>query len=285
MERALNRLPKWMKRWEWILVLLILMVYAIFSQLQPDNYTLPKLLNQTRVYMVDVGFMALGILVVLILGDIDISIAATTALSATVMAVSYNQGAGIPFIAAIALMLLTGAVCGLVNGLLVTRFPELFPMIITLSTQTLYRGIAYIILKDQSAGRFPSWFAKDLGYGSFKLFGLDVPIMLVCILAVLPIYYIWLHKSASGRRIFAAGTNLTASRYSGIRTGRIKVMAFTLNGIMAAVGGFFLTSRTGSVKYTLATGFEMQAIAIAVLGGASTSGGRKPAENKKRRTP
>ncbi len=274
MERALNRLPKWMKRWEWILVLLILMVYAIFSQLQPDNYTLPKLLNQTRVYMVDVGFMALGILVVLILGDIDISIAATAALSATVMAVSYNQGAGIPFIAAIALMLFTGAVCGLINGLLVTRFPELFPMIITLSTQTLYRGIAYIILKDQSAGRFPSWFAKDLGYGSFKLFGLDVPIMLVCILAVLPIYYIWLHKSASGRRIFAAGTNLTASRYSGIRTGRIKVMAFTLNGIMAAVGGFFLTSRTGSVKYTLATGFEMQAIAIAVLGGASTSGGR-----------
>ncbi|MDD4080735.1 MAG: ABC transporter permease [Eubacteriales bacterium] len=274
MERAISRLPRWMKRWEWILVILILVVYAIFSGLQPENYTFPKLLNQTRVYMVDVGFMALGILVVLILGDIDISIGATAALSATVMAVTYNQGDGIPFIAAIALMLLTGAVCGLINGLLITRFPELFPMIITLSTQTLYRGIAYIILKDQSAGRFPGWFSKDLGYGSFSLFGLDVPIMLVCILAVLPVYYIWLHKSASGRRIFAAGTNLTASRYSGVQTGRIKMAAFILNGIMAALGGFFLTSRTGSVKYTLATGYEMQAIAIAVLGGASTSGGR-----------
>lgn len=268
------RLPGWLKRWEWILVALILIVYFLFASLQPGNYTLPKLLNQTRVYMVDVGFMALGMLMVLILGDIDISVAATAALSATVMAVSYNQGAGLPFGAAIALMLLTGAVCGLVNGLLVTRFKELFPMIITLSTQTLYRGIAYIILKDQSSGRFPAWFGKTLGYGAVNILGLDVPVMLLCFLAVLPIYFVWLHKTASGRRIFAAGTNLTASRYSGVRTEQIKLMAFALNGIMAAIGGFFLTSRTGSVKYTIATGFEMQAIAIAVLGGASTSGGK-----------
>ncbi len=274
MSRLTNRLPEWLKRWEWILVILILAVFWVFSSQQPDNYTLSKLLNQTRVYMVDVGFMALGMLTVLILGDIDISVAATAALSATVMAVSYNQGSGIPFEAAIALMLITGAVCGLINGLLVTRFSELFPMIITLSTQTLYRGIAYIILKDQSSGRFPAWFSKDLGYGAMSILGLDVPIMLVCFLAVLPAFYIWLHKTASGRRIFAAGTNLTASRYSGVRTGRIKLAVFTLNGLMAAVGGFFLTSRTGSVKYTIATGFEMQAIAIAVLGGASTSGGR-----------
>ncbi len=274
MEGLKNRMPGWLRRWEWILVLMILAVYAIFSRLQPENYTLSKLLNQTRVYMVDVGFMALGMLTVLILGDIDISVAAAAALSATVMAVSYNQGQGVPFVIAILLMLVTGAACGFVNGLLVTRFPELFPMIITLSTQTLYRGIAYIILKDQSAGRFPAWFGKGLGYGSFSLGGVDVPVMLVCFLTALPVYYVWLHKTTSGRRIFAAGTNLTASRYSGVQTGRIKLMAFTLNGIMAAVGGFFLTSRTGSVKYTIATGFEMQAIAIAVLGGASTSGGR-----------
>ncbi len=274
MNRLIAKLPPWLKRWEWILVALTLLVFLVFSRLQPDNYTFPKLLNQTRVYMVDVGFMALGMLCVLILGDIDISVAATAALSATVMAVSYNQGAGIPFPAAIALMLLTGAACGFINGLLVTRFTELFPMIITLSTQTLYRGIAYIILKDQSSGRFPSWFGKNLGYGSFNLLGLDVPLMLVFFLAVIPVYYIWLHKTASGRRLFAAGTNLTASRYSGVRTGHIKLAVFTLNGLMAAVGGFFLVSRTGSVKYTIATGFEMQAIAIAVLGGASTSGGK-----------
>lgn len=269
-----RRVPAFLKRREWILVALILLSYLLFSQVIKSNYTLPKLLNQTRVYMVDVGFMALGILLVLILGDIDISGAATAALSATVMAVSYQAGQGLPFVVSLGLMLLTGALCGLINGFLVIRFKELFPMIITLATQTLYRGIAYIILKDQSSGSFPTWFSKDLGYGSTSILGVDWPNMTLIFLAVIPIFYVWLHKTASGRRLFAAGANLTASRYSGLRTDRIKLMAFTLNGVLAALGGLFLASRTGSVKYTIATGFEMQAIAIAILGGASTSGGR-----------
>lgn len=269
-----QKIPSFLRRREWLLAALVLLVFFIFNAQQPDNYTFPKLLNQTRVYMVDVGFMALGILLVLILGDIDISIAAIAALSATVMAVTYNAGNGLPFEVSLALMLLVGAACGAVNGLLVIRFKELFPMIITLATQTLFRGIAYIILKDQSAGSFPAWFAKDLGYGSVPLFGLDIPYMLLCLLAFIPFYHLWLHHTVSGRQLFAAGTNLTASRYSGLRTDRIKLTAFILNGLFAAVGGLFLCSRTGSVKYTIGAGFEMQAIAVAVLGGASTSGGK-----------
>ena len=270
----IRALPAWMRRREWILAALIVIVFLLFSSLAPGNYTFPKLLNQTRVYMVDVGFMALGILMVLVLGDIDISVAAVAGLSATVMSVTYNAGSGLPFWVSLGLMLLVGAACGLLNGLLVTRFKELFPMIITLSTQTLFRGIAYIILKDQSAGSFPAWFSKDLGYGSLSILGLDVPIMLLCLLGFIPFYHVWLHHTASGRSLFAAGTNLTASRYSGLKTDRIKLFAFTMNGVFAAIGGIFLCSRTGSVKYTIGTGFEMQAIAVAVLGGASTSGGR-----------
>ena len=270
----IRNLPPWMRRREWILAALIVAVFLIFSSRAPGNYTFPKLLNQSRVYMVDVGFMALGILLVLVLGDIDISVAAIAALSATVMSVTYNAGSGLPFGASLGLMLLVGACCGLVNGLLVTRFKELFPMIITLSTQTLFRGIAYIILKDQSAGGFPAWFSKDLGYGSLNLLGLDIPFMLLCLLLFIPFYHVWLHHTASGRSLFAAGTNLTASRYSGLKTDHIKLFAFTMNGVFAAVGGLFLCSRTGSVKYTIGTGFEMQAIAVAVLGGASTSGGK-----------
>ncbi|MCL1854199.1 MAG: ABC transporter permease [Clostridia bacterium] len=260
--------------WEWMLVALTLLVYLFFNWQVPTNYTLPKLLNQTRVYMVDVGFMALGMMLILILGDIDISVASTAALSCTVMGVLYNGGEGIPFAAALLAALVIGALCGLVNGLLVTRFQELFPMIITLSTATLYRGIAYIILKDQATGGFPEWFNMGLGYGSFNVFGAQVPIMLPCYLAVIPFFYLWIHRTAYGRRIFATGTNITASRYSGLRTGRIKLAMFMINGILAAVGGIFLTARIGSVKYTIATGYEMQAIAIAVLGGASTAGGK-----------
>ncbi|MEG2387260.1 MAG: ABC transporter permease [Clostridia bacterium] len=267
-------IPAFLKRWEWLLVALVVLVYAFFSSKLPDVYTLPKMLNQTRVYMVDVGFMALGMMLVLALGDIDISIASIVGLAGTVMATTYNGGNGLPFGVSIVLMLLVGAVCGLINGFLVTRFKELFPMIITLSTQTLYRGIAYIILKDQSSGSFPSWFSKDLGYGSVNVFGLEAPLMLVCLLVTIPFFFVWIHKTTWGRRLFATGTNITASRYSGVQTDRIKLTVFMLNGLFAAVGGFFLIARTGSVKYTIGTGYEMQAIAIAVLGGASTAGGK-----------
>ena len=260
--------------WEWMLVTLILLVYLFFNWQIPTNYTLPKLLNQTRVYMVDVGFMALGMMLILILGDIDISVASTAALSCTVMGVLYDGGNGATFAAALLAALVVGALCGLVNGLLVTQFKELFPMIITLSTSTLFRGIAYIILKDQSAGGFPDWFNAGLGYSSITILGAQVPIMLPCYLAIIPFFYLWIHRTASGRRIFATGTNITTSRYSGVQTDRIKLIMFTVNGILATVGGIFLTARIGSVKYTIATGYEIQAIAIAVLGGASTAGGK-----------
>jgi len=270
----MSKVKRLFLNWEWLLVALIVLVYLFFSKRIPTNYTFPKLLNQTRVYMVDVGFMALGMLLILILGDIDISVASTAALSCTIMGVVYNGGNGVPFVIAMFIALIVGASCGLINGLLVTRFKELFPMIITLSTATLYRGIAYIILKDQSTGGFPDWFSRGLGYNSIDVFGYQVPMMLICFLAVIPFFYLWIHQTASGRRIFATGTNIIASTYSGLRTDRIKLVLFMMNGILASVGGIFLTARIGSVKYTIATGYEMQAIAIAVLGGASTAGGR-----------
>lgn len=269
----MKRVARAFLKWEWLLVALTVAVYLFFSN-QSENYTLAKLLGQTRVYMVDVGFMALGMMLILILGDIDISVASTASLSVTVMALLYGEGSGAPFPVALAAALLVGTLCGAVNGLLVTRFKELFPMIITLATSTLFRGIAYILLKDQSAGKFPDWFKTSLGYGTVNILGADFPIMLICLLAVIPVFYIWLHRTASGRRIFATGTNIVTSRYSGLRTDRIKLAMFTLNGLMAALGGIFLAARTGSVKYTIATGYEMQAIAIAVLGGASTAGGK-----------
>ena len=253
------------------MVLLTVLVYLYFQGRLGDSYTVMKLIDQTRVYVVDIGFMAIGTMMVLILGDIDISVGSTAALSVTVMGVAYNAGNGVPFWVSVALALLTGALCGFINGLLVVKFKELFAMIITLSTLTIYRGIAYIILKDSAAGGFPSWFTKTLGYG--RVLG-GVPVMLLCLLAVLPVFYILLHHTAFGRRLFATGTNITTARYSGIHTDRIKVFVFTMNGLLAAIGGIMLLSRTGSVKYNIATGYEMQAIAVAVLSGASTSGGK-----------
>ncbi|MFH1880281.1 MAG: ABC transporter permease, partial [Bacillota bacterium] len=121
------------------------------------------------------------------------------------------------------------------------------------------------------AGGFPTWFSKTLGYGS--VLG-GVPVMRLCLLAVCPVFDVLLHHTVFGRRLYATGTNIVAARYCGIRTDRIKVAVFTMNGLLAAVGGIMLLSRTGSVKYNIAAGYEMQAIAVAVLSGASTAGGK-----------
>ncbi len=266
----MEKAKKFFLRLEWLLVVAILFVYFLFAAKLPDSYTFNNLLDQTRIYMVDVGFMTLGTMLILVLGDIDISVSSIAGLAATILAVSYKGGSGVPFWLSIVLALAVGTICGFFNGFLVTRFKELFPMIITLSTQTLFRGIAYIILKDTSSGGLPDWFVSGLGYGHIGNF----PIMLICVLVCFPIYYIMVHRTAFGRQIFATGTNITAARYSGIRTDSLKVKLFMLNGFMAALAGIFLTARTGSVKYTLANGYEMQAIAIAVLGGASTNGGK-----------
>lgn len=263
------RIPAFLRRWEAALLLLLAAVILFFSIGKPGVYTPKALLGNTQVFM-DIGFLALGMMLVLVLGDIDISVGAISALSCTVLALCYDKGNGVPLIIAILAALCTGAFCGAVNGFLITRFPELFPMIITLSTQTIFRGISYIILKDQSLGGFPRWFT-NIGYGTIP--GTAIPINLVCFLAVAALFYIWVHHSMTGRHIFAMGTNPMASRYSGVKTSRIKFFVFTLNGLMAAICGIFLTTRTSSVRPNMALGYEMQAIAVAVLGGVSTAGG------------
>ena len=258
-----------LRRWETMLLLLLAAVVLFFSIGKPGVYTPKALLGNTQVFM-DIGFLALGMMLVLVLGDIDISVGATAALSCTILALCYNKGEGIPLVPAIMVALVTGAACGAINGFLITRFKELFPMIITLSTQTIFRGVSYIILKDQSMGGFPRWFTS-IGYNTVG--NTAVPINLVCFLAVAFFFYVWVHHTMAGRRIFAMGTNAVASRYSGVHTDRIKFFVFTLNGLLAAVCGIFLTTRTSSVRPNMALGYEMQAIAVAVLGGVSTAGG------------
>lgn len=270
MKSTALKLPSFFRRWEALLLLLFAAVIGFFSFTQPAYYTPRALLGNTQVFM-DVGFQALGMMLVLMLGDIDISVGATSALSCTILAVAYNKGDGIPFMAALLLALLVGTLCGALNGFFITRFPELFPMIITLSTQTIYRGISYILLKDQSLGGFPRWFT-NIGYGTIGNTG--IPINLCCFLILAAFFYLFVHKTPTGRRLFAMGTNATACRFSGIRTDRIKFSVFMFNGFMAAVCGIFLTARTSSVRPNMALGYEMQAIAVAVLGGVSTAGGK-----------
>jgi rhamnose transport system permease protein len=176
---------------------------------------------------------------------------------------------GLPMEIAMIMCLLVGAFCGFINGLLIVKFKELSAVIVTLSTMILYRGIAYILLEDQAVGNFPEWFGF-LGWG--YVFGIPFILILFIVLAVG--FGLMLHKTTFGRQIYAIGNNPVASRYSGVKIDKIKIIVFTLTGLMAGITALFLSSRMGSTRPNVASGYELEVIAMVALGGISTAGGK-----------
>ena len=253
-------------QWEWILFLVFILLNIMNAMLSP-NYLRFNGLMQAAMLFLDKAFIVLPMVFVIIMGDIDISVGSTVALSSVIMAVAYN--AGLPVIPAMILCLAVGAACGFINGFLIARFSELSAVIITLSTMTLYRGIAYTILENQSAGGFPMWYSQ-LSWG--KIGGIPYILIVFAVFAVL--FGLLLHKTNFGRYVYAIGNNKVATRFSGISVGKIKIIVFTLSGLMAGVCALFLSAKMMSTRPNVASGYELDVIAMVVLGGVSTAGGK-----------
>lgn len=253
-------------QWEWMLLLLFVAVNVMNAQLSPYYLDYANLRDATMAFL-DKAFIVLPMVFVIILADIDISVASTVALSSVVMADLYNRG--VPMELAILICLATGTLCGLLNGWLIVRYRELSAVIVTLITMMLYRGIAYVILEDQAAGNFPEWFSF-LGWGYVG----GVPFILIAFIAFAVLFGLLLHKTTFGRYVYAIGNNPTASRFSGIPVDRIKLIVFAMTGFMAAVTALFLTSKMGSTRPNIANMYELEVIAMTVLGGISTAGGK-----------
>jgi rhamnose transport system permease protein len=253
-------------QWEWLLILIFVIMTLINGALTPYYLNANNLIGATMAFL-DKAFIVLPMAFVIILADIDISVASTVALSSVIMAVLYNSG--LPMIFAMMVCLLVGTLCGLINGLLIVKFKELSSIIITLSTMIIFRGIAYIILKDQAAGKFPEWFSF-LGWGYVGV----VPFILIIFIIFAVIFTFLLNKTAFGRRVYAIGSNPVSSRFTGIQVDKIKIIVFTLTGLMAGITALFLTSRMGSTRPNVATGYELDIITMVVLGGISTAGGK-----------
>ncbi len=211
--------------------------------------------------------MVYGIMMVLILGEIDISIASTITLSACVAGWACEQG--VPLALCIAIALFVGVLCGAFNGLLLVKFPELNSTIVTLGSQILFRGLAYMLLEDISLKTY----AKQLSALAWNNV-LGMPVILFTFILLTILFGFVIHRTKFGRRIYAIGTNKTASYFSGIHTNRIKLAVFTVSGLCAAFSGLFLAAKLASVRASIAQGYEMEVIAMAILGGASPSGGK-----------
>lgn len=257
---------KFFLQWEWLLVVLFIVMNITNASLSPFYWDFNNLRDATMTFL-DKAFIVFPMVLIMILRDIDISVASIVALASVVMAHLFSLG--VPMEIAVLICLAVGAVCGLINGLLIVKFKELSAVIVTLATMIIYRGIAYIILEDQSAGSFPEWFGF-LGWG--YVYG--IPFILIAFVVIAVIFGLLLHKTTFGRRVYAIGNNPTASRFSGVQVDKIKIIVFTLAGIMAAITALFLTSRMGSTRPNVALGYELDVIAMVVLGGISTAGGK-----------
>ncbi len=263
----MNTAKRLLKNYNWEFVLLgIFVCINLMNMLISPYYSIADIPNAANVFL-DKGILAMSMVFVIMTGMIDISIASTLALSSVVMAVSFNHGTPMPL--AIVLCLLVGAACGAFNGFLLVKFKELAPMIVTLSTQIIYRGIALIILEDQAAGNFPEWFSF-LGWGNIG----GISTMMIFFALIFAVFAFVLHKTKYGRTLYAIGKNPTVCRFSGINVDRVIFTNYTLNGLMAAVTALFLASRMGSTRPNVAIAFEMDVIAMVVLGGVSTAGGK-----------
>jgi rhamnose transport system permease protein len=252
-------------QWEWLLVIVFILVNVMNSALSPWYLSASTFLSAPMNFL-DKAFIVLPMMLVIILGNIDISVGSIVALTSVLMAVIYN--AGVPMQAALVFALAIGTALGGVNSVLLIKFRELPAMIVTLSTMIIYRGVAYVILENRASGGFPEWF-------SFLAWGYvgPIPFILIVFAVAAVLFGLLLHRTAFGRNIYGMGSNLLACRYSGVRTGRVLLIVGLLTGLMSAVCAIFLTSRMGSTRPNVAMNYELDVIAMVVLGGVSTSGG------------
>jgi rhamnose transport system permease protein len=167
-------------------------------------------------------------------------------------------------------VLVAGALCGAVNGFLITRL-GLPSLAVTIGTLGLYRGLAFVILGDQAITDYPRNFL-DFGQGSFLGTQIPNPTVLFAVLAV--IFGIALHRTAVGRALFAIGANEEAARFAGLRVKRVKFWLFVVSGLIAALAGIVFTFRFGSSRGDNAVGLELSVVACVLLGGVSIFGGR-----------
>lgn len=264
---AQRRLGSTFLRWEWMLVLLIVLLAVTNTFLSPFFLQWANLMRASRDF-VEIGLITLTMVFVIITGGIDLSVASTLALTASFMGWLFTMGWNIWVAAALALLL--GVGCGALNGFLISRV-KLPPLVVTLGTFAFYRGLAYVLLGDEAARGYPEAFAF-IGQG--RVFGeLRVPFSLLLLVVAAIFFGLLLHRTAFGRMTYAIGSNEDASRYSGVPVDRIKMTIYIMSGFMAAVAGMVMASRFGSTRPDIGLGLELDAITATVLGGVSINGG------------
>lgn len=280
---------------------LFVFVFALMSFLQPQRFLSGMNIQQLAFQIPEFGILAIGLMVVMISGGIDLSIISTANLSGIISSIvllmlshkgtmdlgSLLKGimadestrsamdaampTGITMIGIIVLTVLTalavGLLCGLFNGFLVAKI-KIPAILATLGTMRLYEGIALVITKGSPLTGFPDEF---IFLGSGDILGIPTP-MIIFILAIMALAFL-MSKTPLGRGIYAVGENPLAAHYSGLQNSRILLKTYAVTGLMAGLAALIMMARVDSIKVGYGNSYLLQSVLVVILGGVSTVGG------------
>ncbi|MCZ4072997.1 MULTISPECIES: ABC transporter permease [Rhizobium/Agrobacterium group] len=254
-----------MASWEVLLLGVAILIFIANSLASPYFLNAWNLSDATFNFT-EKAIIAFAMALLIIAGEIDLSVAAIIALASTAMGAAVQMGVGMPGLVAIGIG--TGLLCGAFNGFLVAGL-KLPSIVVTIGTMSLFRGISYMVLGDQAYGKYPADFAY-FGQG-YVISVISFEFVLFIVMAVL--FAILLHATNFGRQVYVIGTNPFAARFSGIPVERVKFILFLLTGLMSGIAAVCLTSRLGSTRPSIAQGWELEVVTMVVLGGVSILGG------------
>ncbi len=254
--------------WEALLVVLIVSLVVVGATSDPAHFLTPGNFSNLVAAVMEVAIMALPMALIIITGEIDLSVESMLGLSCSVL--GFLFASGVPLEIGIPLVLLLGAAGGLFNGLLITR-GGLPSLVVTLGTLALFRGLALVVLGERGISQFPDWFTS-FGFGTVPGTPIPWPLIVFTVLSV--ILGIMLHRTWIGRQIFAIGKNKDAARYSGVRVERTKILLYVLSGTVAALAGVIFAARFASARADAGQGMTLTVVTIVLLGGVNINGGR-----------
>jgi rhamnose transport system permease protein len=253
-------------RWETLLIVALLLLIVLGNALSPFFLTTGNFANLIAALM-EVAIMALPMTLIIIAGEIDLSVESMAGLSSALL--GFLWAAGVPIEIGIAVVLVVGVLGGLLNGFLVAR-GGLPSLVVTLGTLALFRGLALIVLGPRGVSDFPPSFT-EIGFGHVP--GTEIPWPFVIFLALALVLGVILHRSWVGRQVYAIGKNTGAARFSGVRVARLKIALFVLTGLIAALAGVILTSRLSTSRADAAQGMTLTVVTVVLLGGVNIFGG------------
>ena len=249
-----------------VIALIILM--AVITIINSNFLTANNLLN-LLLQVTSNALIAFGMTFVILTGGIDLSVGSILALSSALTA--GLLGSGMPVTLAILISLIMGCILGMMNGLLIS-YGKLAPFIVTLATMTIFRGATLVYTNGNpiTKGLSDTFLFQFLGQG--YIVGIPFPVIIMFIVFI--VLYVLLHKTAFGKSVYAIGGNEKAAYISGVKLNKVKIIIYSISGIMASISGLIITSRLSSAQPTAGASYEMDAIAAVVLGGTSLSGGK-----------